>query len=227
MNKGTQLTKSGALAHLTTLTLVVEDYKMRFDFSNAGKNNSVGHDDPVVDFCKETTSLPVAIDRACAGRRRDGKLFKKGSCVRTLSKKDLAEKLKAKLSAIRGAKTFEDVYDIVNSVSPWGIGAMSKYAIAERIAAYLDIKPEAYLYLHAGPLEGWKRLMRYKPVGGRVAVSVLPKPFRKIELYHVENLLCEYRDLLHPGMLNEQETKNAADVVPRLRKEARRGHQPV
>jgi hypothetical protein len=200
MNTGTQLTKSGALAHLRTLDDVVEDYKVRFDFMSPGKNNSVGHDDPVVDYCKEASNLAVAIDRAAAGRRRDGKLFKKGSCVRTESKKELANKLRAKIETLRNAKTFEDIYAVVEATHVWGIGAMSVYAIAERIGAYLKIKPQAYLYLHAGPLEGWVRLMGYRPVEGRVAVSVLPKPFRTIELYHVENLLCEYRDLLNREM---------------------------
>jgi hypothetical protein len=200
MNVGTQLTKSGALAHLKTLDDVVEDYKVRFSFSQASARNSVGHDDPVVDYCKEAPNLATAIGRACDGRRHDGKLFKKGSCVRTESKKELANKLRAKIETLRNAKDFEHIYGVVEATQVWGIGRMSVYAIAERIGAYLGIKPKAYLYLHAGPLEGWKRLMGYEPANGRVAVSVLPKPFRTIELYHVENLLCEYRELLHPGM---------------------------
>jgi hypothetical protein len=179
---------------------VVEDYKMRFDFSKAKANNSVGHDDPVVDYCKEAPNLSTAITRACDGRRRDGKLFKKGSCVRTESKKQLAAALRVKIDTLRKAKTFEDIYGVVEATQVWGIGRMSVYAIAERIGAFLEIKPKEYLYLHAGPLEGWMRLMGYRPAEGRVAVSILPKPFRTIELYHVENLLCEYRELLHSGM---------------------------
>jgi hypothetical protein len=200
LNVGTQLTKSGALAHLKTLDDVVEDYRTRFVFSGGGVKNSVGHDDPVVDYCKEAPNLSTAITRACDGRRHDGKLFKKGSCVRTESKKKLANKLRAKAERLRNAKTFEDIYGVVEATQVWGIGRMSVYAISERIGAYLGIKPQAYLYLHVGPLEGWKRLMGYEPRDGRVAVSVLPKPFRTIELYHVENLLCEYRELLHSGM---------------------------
>jgi hypothetical protein len=200
MNTGTQLTKSGALAHLRTLEDVVEDYKVRFNFAGDGVRNSVDHDDPVVDYCKEAPNLAVAIDRAAAGRRKDGKLFKKGSCVRTESKKELANKLKAKIEKLRNAKTFETIYGVVEETQVWGIGRMSVYAIAERIGAYLGIKPQAYLYLHAGPLQGWKRLMGYEPRDGRVATSVLPKPLRTIELYHVENLLCEYRDLLNREM---------------------------
>jgi hypothetical protein len=199
MNAGTQLAKRGQLNHLKTLDDVVDDYEKRFSFAQSSARNSVGHDDPVVDFCKEAPSLIVAINRAAEGRRRDGKLFKKGSCVRTEAKAEMAAKLQTKIADIRRAKDFEQLYELVSNASPWGIGPMTRYAVTERIGAHLGIKPEAYLYLHAGPEIGWHRLMREKP--GRVAVADLPPQFRRIELYHVENLLCEYRDVLNPEML--------------------------
>jgi hypothetical protein len=203
MNVGTKLTKSGALAHLSTLDDIVEDYISRFQlkFESDHANHSKGHDDPVVGFAKEAPSIAVAIARAVDGRRRDGKLFSKGSCVRNSSKAEMTKRLLARQSECQRAKSFEQLYDVVAKASPWGIGPMSKYAVTERVGAYLGIKPEAYLYVHAGPLQGWKRLTGHAPPEGRVPVSSLPPPLRRIELYHVENLLCEFRDLLHPGML--------------------------
>jgi hypothetical protein len=203
MNVGTKLTKSGALAHLSTLSDVVEDYIARFQdkFDAPSKNHSAGHDDPVVDFCKEAKTLTICIERAVEGRRRDGKMFSKGSCVAWEAKEELARRLLARRDKVGRTKTFEQLYDIVAEASPRGIGPMSKYAVSERIGAYLGIKPEHFLYVHAGPLKGWKRLKGKAPPEGRVPVSQLPGPFRAIELYHVENLLCEYRDVLHPGML--------------------------
>src|SRR6516162_8138752 len=83
VNVGTRLTKTGALAHLKTLDDVVEDYIQRFQtkFEDEDLNHSRGHDDPLVDFWREAPTLETAIRRACDGRRRDGKLFQKGSCV--------------------------------------------------------------------------------------------------------------------------------------------------
>jgi hypothetical protein len=203
MNVGTKLTKSGALAHLSTLDDVVEDYIARFQdkFDTPSEKHSAGHDDPVVDFCKEAKTLTTAIERAVAGRRRDGKMFSKGSCVPWDAKTELTKRLLARRDKVVRAKTFEQLYDIVAEASPKGIGYMSKYAVSERIGAYLGIKPEHFLYVHAGPLKGWKRLNGTRAKEGRVPVTDLPPPLRRIELYHVENLLCEYHELLHPGML--------------------------
>jgi hypothetical protein len=199
MNVGTRLQKTGMLDHLKTLDDVVEDYLKRFDFSSAAANHSKGHDDPVVDFCREADCLATAVKRAVDGRRRDGKLFSKGSCVRTSSKQEMAEALLKRLPEVRKCRDFEQLFEVVDACSPWGIGPMSRYAVAERIGAYIKIKPKAFLYLHAGPAKGWKALTG-RAAPSRVAVEALPKALRRIELYHVENLLCEYRDTLRPRM---------------------------
>jgi hypothetical protein len=182
---------------------VVEDYVARFQrkFEGDHANHSKGHDDPVVDFAKEAPSLIEAVRRAVEGRRRDGKMFSKGSCVAWEAKRELAKRLMARQDKVRRARTFEQLYDVVAEASPIGIGPMSRYAVSERIGAYLGIKPQHFLYVHAGPLQGWKRLTGHAPPEGRIARTALPPALRLIELYHVENLLCEYRELLHPGML--------------------------
>jgi hypothetical protein len=181
---------------------VVEDYIQRFQnkFEDEDLNHSRGHDDPVVDFCREAPTLEIAIRRACDGRRRDGKLFQKGSCVRTVSKEQMARDLLKHVLAIKRATDFEQLYEIVRANSPWGIGPMTIYAVTERIGAAMKIKPKHFLYLHAGPASGWKRLTGKQPPH-RVPHKDLPPALRMIELYHVENLLCEYREALHPGMM--------------------------
>ena len=78
---------------------------------------------------------------------------------------------------------------------------MSIYAVSERIGAYLGLKPEAFLYLHAGPLVGWKNLTGCVGKPHRVPWSEVPPALRVLPNFEVENLLCEFRRHLHPRMM--------------------------
>jgi hypothetical protein len=193
------MTKRGALDHIATLDQAVDFYLKAFDFSKPGANHSVGHDDPVVDFCRKAEDLPEAIWRACDGRREDGKMFSKGSCVRTKSKRELYERLLE--VGVSNATDFDQLYDMIDHCRPWGIGDMYIYTVTERVGAYLGLKPEFNLYLHAGPLVGWKRLTGRRERRHRVPFDEVPAALRRLPNYHVENFLCELRDFLHPGLI--------------------------
>jgi hypothetical protein len=200
MNIGTKLTATGAFDHLATLDEVVDTFlKIRTD--RFGEE----HHDAVVRFTLKAPSLEEAVRRACAGRREDGLMFQKGSCVRTVSREDLSRSLLSpiNLSALREAKTFEDVYDAVKAETPWGVGPMTVYNVAERIGAWLGIYPAEFLYLHAGPMSGWRRLTGLKETRDRVPIEEVPGPLRRLKVYDIEDALCEMRDLLHPGMLTQ------------------------
>lgn len=208
MNTGTRLTKQGRFSSLSTLSEVVSAYQELFDFREAGENHGVDTHDPVLDWCREASSIRKCIKRAVEGRRRDGKMFSEGSCIRESSKENLEINLLhySVLPALLYAQTFEDVYNKVRSSAPWGIGDLTIYNVANRIAAYLEIKPEAYLYIHAGPLKGWKALMgrSWKGTNGetfRVPWEAVPEPLRVLPPHRVEDFLCEMRDVLHPGLL--------------------------
>jgi hypothetical protein len=204
LNDGTRLTKAGKLRHLKTLEDVVKDYFSRpaFVYSGDDPNRSEGHHDPLIDYCKECKTLEEVIARAVAGLRRDGKVFSEGSCLRASSKRNMAKRMlknKARLRAALG--DFDALYDVVKELAPWGIGATTVYNVTCRIAAWKNTHPRLYLYVHAGPLKGWKALTGAKGSVYRVPVDQLPRPFRRVPLHKLEDLLCEYRDLLHPGMI--------------------------
>lgn len=202
MNVGTRLTKTGALVQLNTLAKVVKDFEERFDYK-AGIERSKGHHDPVVDVCREAKTLEECIKKAVDGRRRDGKVFSEGSCVRNSSKKKftiklIKEKAKFSLAAKRG---FEAVYEIVSKNAVWGIGDLSVYNVTARIAAYFNVHPKAFLYLHAGPRKGWRALTGSKKNLKVVPRSDVPKALLKLPMHRIEDLLCEYSEFLHPGLL--------------------------
>jgi hypothetical protein len=197
MNMGTQLTRSGAFSNVKTLDDVVKAYWDLFDKSKQGE----AHDDPVVEFCREAPNLRLAISRAVDGRRKDGKMFSKGTCVRASSKLEMTNNLLRAEEAISQHTIFDNLYDAVDRASPWGIGRMTKYAVTERIGAFLKVYPKDYLYLHAGPLQGWKKLTGIRGNPYRVPWNTVPASLRTIPNYHVENLLCEFRELLRPEMI--------------------------
>ena len=105
------------------------------------------------------------------------------------------------VSEIANITDFDPLYDLVKRSAPWGIGNMSIYAVSERIGAYLGLKPEAFLYLHAGPLVGWKNLTGCVGKPHRVPWSEVPPALRVLPNFEVENLLCEFRRHLHPRMM--------------------------
>ncbi len=194
MNTGTRMTAAGAFAHLSTLSDVVEEYKKHFDFE---------YDDDVVPFCAKSRDLTEAIDRACDGKRPNGKMHAKGSCVLRSALEEIRAKLHDNEQFLYNAPSFEYVYDLIHAIAPKGIGPLWKYMLAERVGAYLGVKPERYLYLHAGPAISWSRLngIPRSKVPSRVPVDQLPKPLRELNLHHVENLLCEFREVLQPNMI--------------------------
>lgn len=202
MNAGTRMTASGAFNHLKTLDAVVDNFMERFGYSD-NDFESHSHHDPVIQFCVNAPNLKTAIRRAVDNRRSDGKMFSLGSCVRNSSKAEWSNLLVSAvfLPRIVKAKIFEEVFDPVREARPWGIGETSVYMTSVRIGAYLGLHQRDFLYLHAGPLIGWKRLTGTKGSPYRVPWSSVPAPLRRLSPPRVEDLCCEFRDFLHPGLL--------------------------
>jgi hypothetical protein len=195
MNAGTRATRRGEFSHITSLRGVVEEYHKRFAHLNGA------HHDPVMEFVRASRDLPEAIKRAVDNKTREGKTFSKLSCVRTMSQIEFAAALTANLHRLMEYRSdFDVLHDFVHSKAPWGIGDLSIYVVAERIACYLGTEPRRYLYLHAGPKKGWRRLTGRRDVPARVAVSTLPPPLRDLPVHQLEDLMCEFSDFLHPGL---------------------------
>jgi hypothetical protein len=197
MNEGTRMTRAGAFDHLRSapLSAVVDDYLKRFRARPA-------HHDPVIAYCVEARPhFTLCIARAVASKRPDGKTFSQGSCVRRESKEEMTRQLMENRARLKRSRSFEDIYSIVKSAAPWGIGNMTIYNVSCRIAAYLSIAPRDYVYIHAGPLAGWRALTGHRGAIHRVAAAELPAALQRLPPHRIEDLLCEYRELLHPGML--------------------------
>ena len=197
MNVGTKLTKAGAFNHITTLDGVVEDFKRRY--------GGAGHHDVVVLFCREAPDFPTLIERAVAGRRADGKMFQMDSCIPKVAKKALGKSLMASRGLIEDilyyTKDFDQLYDLVDDRAGRGIGDLTIYNVTARIGGWKGIEPKRYVYVHCGPLAGWKALTGKRGHVVRIHMHDLPKPLQAHSPREVEDCLCEFRDFLHPGLL--------------------------
>ena len=108
----------------------------------------------------------------------------------------------------RRCADFDTIHDLVRDLlvdarpATYGLGVLYFYDVAFRIAAcrgdsYLPTK----VYLHAGTLEGFQRLLpgeRRKP-GDVLEMSELPEALQKLESWRVEDFLCYYAKRCRQG----------------------------
>lgn len=186
-----------------TLEEVVEDWTYRF-----GKKGELSSKrDMVVEYCHEAPTPIDAIRRACASRDANGKMHNHQTRVREKARQELAHRLmhskKGPQFLIAREGDFDAIYEWVLREARWGIGPVTVYDVATRLAAYAGVEPQT-LYLHAGVREGWERLIGQRERRHTIPREDLPKPFLALPTDEVEDLLCTYRDILSPSLLVSQ-----------------------
>jgi predicted lipase len=98
-------------------------------------------------------------------------------------------------------KDFDELYDIIDSNKPSGVGELFCYDTALRIGQRLDRLPEK-IYIHAGTRVGLERFLKRKIHEKTIEKQMLPEPFRSCELTpgQLEDFFCIYKDIfLHNG----------------------------
>lgn len=109
---------------------------------------------------------------------------------------NVKQKLYTQKIFILKCKTFDEIYNVIESCRVKGFGDLSIYDSALRIGAFLGIEPDK-IYLHAGTKKGAKNLgvdIRGKKV---ISKDELPSVFRKMKPVELEDLLCIYKDYFH------------------------------
>ena len=104
------------------------------------------------------------------------------------------------------AETFHDFYEQLKELRPWGIGIVTVYDVAIRLAAWLQL-PILRVYTHAGVKEGLEALGVL--VKGRESFPVEELPEALAALVEdgtalpeeLEDFLCAYRHHLSPEIL--------------------------
>lgn len=98
-------------------------------------------------------------------------------------------------------KLYDDVCEVLDGVSH--IRFITKYDVAKRIGIMIkpEVTPFNYVYLHAGALDGAKRLLNKHIDQGQIRMDsqVFAKYFGDLSPLFVEDLLCTMKDYFVNG----------------------------
>lgn len=154
--------------------------------------------DPCVYYTAKAPNIKEAIRRACDSKGEDGKTFFHQGRVWPVNRAALAKYMLKDEKAYHcysECKSFHELYQLLEEArdNVKGIGTVTAYDVADRIAAYLGLEPE-YLYFHAGVKEGLRALGVEPPTGrDYVRRDELPEWFSDKDLGLMESFLCGYR----------------------------------
>lgn len=158
--------------------------------------------DEVVAFCTLAPDLNTAIQWACNSLRPNGNMHNHQSRVRKQDRDLFARRIQNELSYINIIH-FDELHDLLEEIAPHGIGPVTIYDVATRIAAYMKL-PVKSLYLHAGVRIGLHRLYgRRMFPDNRIEITLLPKALLRLDPDTIEDFLCTFKEQLHPGLIND------------------------
>lgn len=163
-----------------TIADVVDDYIVRF--------RGPARDE--LRWFADQPSLKAAIHMAGTATGEHGKLVHQWRRPRALLRA-FANRLTGRIDAIRNARSFDALYDIVESAALKGIAALTIYDTALRIGAFLNVEPED-VYLHAGTKVGARALGFHRRE--TLSERELPNAFRRLTPSEIEDCLCIYKD---------------------------------
>lgn len=106
-------------------------------------------------------------------------------------------------SKLESCKTFEALEEKIHGAvhDMDRIGDLYTYDVAQRIGAYLGLKPE-HVYLHAGTLRGARNL-GLRPRRRFLHMDELPPSLQGIDAALLEDFFCMKKDCLRPSMLGD------------------------
>lgn len=195
-----EFTRKPPTEELTSLAALTRDWAMR---TAPGGGLDVKRDD-VVEFCRKAPTWGVAVDRAVASRRPNGKMHNHQSKVKEADRRRFGERIIQDWPTPNNGwpETFDAFHDRLEEIRPHGIGPVTTYDVAVRVGAFLKLEPES-LYLHAGVRQGWLALCPVEPFGyarrwvgfKRIARSDWPTELQSWKADELEDFLCTYRQM--------------------------------
>jgi hypothetical protein len=179
---------------IVDLKTLVDDWIYRFGAKGVSKQMR----DEVVDHCAASRNYREAVGRAVDSVRPNGKMHNHQSRIPRSVKEKFYKAIDASEAAYK-AKNFDQLHDVLESLAPAGIGPVTIYDVATRIAAYKKLEIRS-LYLHAGVRIGWCLLhgKRSPSYTMRIPREELPKELQRLPTDEVEDMLCAYREVLQP-----------------------------
>lgn len=160
------------------------------------------HDDQIITIALEQNSLAETVRIAILSQDENKLLHPHQHRIGHQSLTNYYNNLSFHIKEIEGCKNFDKLYKALEGYKVKGIGKLTLYDIAIRIATFMEQKPIASnmlpnkVYLHAGAKTGAERLLgrRVKRIEPKCEFSLL----QKLSCNEIENFLCHYADKLSP-----------------------------
>jgi hypothetical protein len=164
---------------LTNLSAIVDDWEYRFGSEGMQKYRR----DDAIEQCAIAANWTNAVMRACS----------------TNTRTDFAKAILA--SSIEKAKSFDDLHDRLDHIRPPGIGPITCYIVATRLAAFLKLEVSS-LYLHGATKIAWSILhgLTVPSCNLRIYRRDLPAQLQRLPTEQIEDMLGAYQNYLKPWL---------------------------
>lgn len=139
-------------------------------------------------------SLPEVIQKAAVGIDPDGLMNNHQHRIGYIVCEEGARELAKYEIEIRGARTFEEIFEITEIVKNkiYRLGPLWSYDTALRIGFAKRVYPKE-VYVQSGVTKGVRKVMNGTlPRGRSLPMNRFPAELQKLEPYQLENFLCNY-----------------------------------
>ena len=153
-----------------------------------------------MDWMRESKTWREAVFRAVRSTKPDGKMHNHQSRVPMVILLEYGKVLLR--SRARYCRSFHQLLRVCERSAIKGIGPVTAYDVATRLAAYLRLEPDR-VYLHAGVKEGAEALGVKTRGKEFIFVEELPEPLHDLTADEAEDFICVYRTLF-PGIMKEE-----------------------
>jgi hypothetical protein len=151
--------------------------------------------DSLVLFCMAQKTLQEAIEVAAKSFDENNKVHFHQRRVEKSELNSFATRLILRETDIDLAKTFDELYDIINAEKNQYITELTIYDVTQRIGAFKNVYPDK-IYLQSGTKIGAENLLGKLGNVNFLMRQDLPSPFQRPDftLADIEEILFQYKD---------------------------------
>lgn len=149
-------------------------------------------EDSIIEFCMEQRNLRMAIEVAVLSCDRSGKMYSHQWRIGSATLNRYLDICLEHEREIGRARSFHEIYKILENCKIPFIGNLTIYDITHRIARYRRLRPNR-IYLHAGTRKG-AELLQGKIYTDTIMKNQLRSPFHRADINEedIEDILCHY-----------------------------------
>jgi len=164
--------------------------------------------DTWLNHCRNQENVEDAIIYAALSENHLGKRNSHQYRLKKITLEQFAASLLDVKEEIMKAKSFEELFGIIEFNKPKGVGDLTCYDAALRIGAKINLYPEK-IYLHTGTRRGAEKILGKKVNRKFILKSELPDSFQNaaISSAEIEEILCMYKDQFDLNEIRQHQNK--------------------